>query len=121
MTYNNCDITEYFVHGIDSRGKIFFVENEGSVEIREVTKFDCISLTLEIDYTEEEIVKIKKAIEQIDTNQFELPDDKYFSSPATNGTEGELFYNSMTNKLQKFVDGVWIDISNVGGPPSPRR
>jgi hypothetical protein len=121
LKYNNCDVTEYFVHGIDSKGKIFFVENEGSVEIREVTKFECVSLTLEIDYTEEEIVEIKKTIEQIDTNQFELPDDRYFSSPATNGTEGELFYNSMTNKLQKFVDGVWIDISNVGGPPSPRR
>jgi len=122
LKYTKCDVTEYFVHGIDTRGKIFFVENEGTVEIREVTKFACVSLTLEIDYTEEEITEIEKTIVVIDRNPFEYEgEDAYFSTPATNGTEGELFYNSMTNKLQEYVNGEWVDISNVGGPPSPRR
>lgn len=122
LIYNNCKVTEYFVHGIDSRGKIFFVENEGSVEIREVTKFDCVSLTLEINYTENEIVAIEKTLEILDSNQFEHDNgDVYFSVPSTNGTEGELFYNSNTNKLQKFENGEWIDISRAGGPPAPRK
>lgn len=122
LKYNDCMVTEYFVHGIDSRGKIFFVENEGTVEIREVTKFECVSLTLEIDYTEEEIIAIEKTIELIEINPFEHDgEDVYFSSPSTNGTEGELFYNSNTNKLQKFENGKWIDISRTGGPPAPRK
>ena len=29
LVYAQCDVTEYFVHGVDSRGKIFFVENQG--------------------------------------------------------------------------------------------
>lgn len=123
LVYKGCDVTEYFVHGIDSRGKIFFVENDGSVEIREVTKFACTSFTIDVDYTEEEIIQIKKEIKSVNINPFELEGnfDEFFSSPATNGTEGELFYNSMTNKLQKFVNGEWINISGPGGPPSPRR
>jgi len=122
LKYNNCDVTEYFVHGVDTLGKIFFVENSGTVEIREVTKFECVSLSLEIDYTEEDIVKIEKIIETSNRNPFEYAgDDPYFSTPATNGTEGELFYNSNTNKLQRFIHGEWVDISGPGGPPSPRR
>ena len=124
LVYRGCDVEEYFVHGIDSRGKIFFVENQGDVEIREVTKFECTSFTIEIDYTEEELLEIEEIIEKIEfTSPFEFAhdDDIYFSHPATNGTEGELFYNSMTNTLQRFVDGEWIDISNVGGPPTPRK
>jgi len=121
LVYSDCDVTEYFVHGIDSRGKIFFVENDGSVEIREVTKFECISFTIEIEYTENEIIQIEKTIRTIGQNIFETgSDDTYFSTPA-NGTEGELFYNSDTNRLQKWVNGEWTDISGVGGPPSPRR
>jgi hypothetical protein len=123
LIYNNCKVTEYFVHGIDSRGKIFFVENEGTVEIREVTKFACVSLTLEINYTEKEIDAIEKTIEIVDaSNKFEHDNgDVYFSVPSTNGTEGELFYNSNTNKLQKFENGKWVDISRAGGPPAPRK
>jgi hypothetical protein len=122
LKYSNCDVTEYFVHGVDSLGKIWFVENTGTVEIREVTKFECVSLTLEIEYTEEEVTQIEKIIEFTSTNRFEYAgDEPYFSTPATNGTEGELFYNSMTNTLQKFVNGEWIDISGKGGPPAPRR
>lgn len=122
LIYKDCDVTEYFVHGVDSRGKIFFVENEGTVEIREVTKFECVSFTIEIDYEEDELTEILETIEYIDQNPFEIEGgDEFFSKPVTNGTEGELFYNSMTNKLQKFVDGIWIDISGVGGPPIPRK
>jgi len=122
LVYRDCDVTEYFVHGVDSRGKIFFVENEGTVEIREVTKFECVSFTIEIDYTEEEIEKIKETINIVERSIFEtVGDNPYFSVTPTNGTEGELFYNSDTNRLQKFVNGEWVDISGVGGPPSPRR
>ena len=125
LLYRDCDVREYFVHGVDSRGKIFFVENQGEVEIREVTKFDCTSFTLEIDYTEDEVIEIQETIEYIDRDisPFELEgsDDSFFSVPGFNGTEGQLFYNSMVNKLQQFVNGTWVDISGVGGPPSPRR
>ncbi len=122
LKYSDCDVTEYFVHGVDSRGKIFFVENDGEVEIREVTKFECISFTIEIDYTEGEIEEIKQTITTQKRNIFETGgDDPYFSRPQGNGTEGQLFYNSDTNTLQKFLNGEWVDISGVGGPPSPRR
>lgn len=122
LKYSDCDVTEYFVHGVDSKGKIFFTEEDGTVEIREVTKFECVSFTIEIEYEEGEIEEIQNTIELIGRSQFEFAeDDIYFSKPATNGTEGELFYNSQTNILQKFVNGEWIDISGVGGPPSPRR
>ncbi|MBA4718554.1 MAG: hypothetical protein HRO68_05480 [Nitrosopumilus sp.] len=122
LIYRDCDVIEYFVHGVDSKGKIFFVENEGTVEIREVTKFECRSFTIGIDYTEEEIEEIKQSITIIERSIFETGgDDPYFSVNPVNGTEGELFYNSDTNRLQKFVNGEWMDISGVGGPPSPRR
>jgi len=122
LRYNNCDVIEYFVHGVDSRGKIFFVENDGTVEIREVTKFECVSFTIEINYAEGEIEEIKERATILGKSIFETDsDDPYFSTPHGNGTEGELFYNSDTNTLQKFLNGVWVDISGVGGPPSPRR
>jgi len=122
LLYRDCDVTEYFVHGVDSRGKIFFVENDGTVEIREVTKFECISFTIEIDYTEEEIIELQQTITKIGKSIFEAFDgDLYFSAVPANATEGLLFYNSDTNRLQKFVNGEWINISGVGGPPSPRR
>jgi len=122
LIYRGCDVTEYFVHGVDSRGKIFFVENEGTVEIREVTKFECVSFTIDIDYTEEEIIELVQSITTITNGIFELHDgDPYFSSVPANATEGQLFYNSDTNRLQKFVNGEWINISGIGGPPSPRR
>ena len=122
LLYKDCDVTEYFVHGIDSRGKIFFAPNEGEVEIREVTKFACTTFTLDIDYEEEEIQEILETIEYIDRSPFEIEtEDGYYSRPSLNATEGELYYNSMTNKLQKFKNGTWVDISGVGGPPTPRR
>ena len=121
LKYSNCDVTEYFVHGVDSKGKIFFTEEDGTVEIREVTKFECISLELEIEITEADVSQLEKTIKLVDTNSFETDGDTYFSAAPEGATEGDLYYNSITNKLQKIVNGTWIDISGVGGPPSPRR
>ncbi|MCV0401586.1 MAG: hypothetical protein K5777_06385 [Nitrosopumilus sp.] len=123
LKYADCDVVEYFVHGVDSKGKIFFTEEDGTVEIREVTKFECVSFSLEVEILESDLERLEKTLDLVEsTNKFEIPTEKgYFSKPATNGTEGELFYNSMTNKLQKFVNGEWLDISGTGGPPSPRR
>ena len=122
LKYNDCDVTEYFVHGVDSKGKIFFTEEDGTVEIREVTKFECVSFALEIEITEDDITVLEKTIELIDTSEFEVEgDDSYFSSAPEGAEDGDLFYNSITNKLQRNDNGTWIDISGVGGPPSPRR
>jgi hypothetical protein len=132
LEYRDCSVTEYFVHGVDSKGKIFFLEEDGTIEIREVTKFSCISFTLnidppdrkaEIEYTLERLEEAKKRLEGLDiTLNFEYNEsDSFFSSSPDTGEEGELFYNSMTNTLQKFKNGTWVDISGVGGPPSPRR
>ncbi len=126
LEYRECDVEEYFVHGIDSRGKIFFTENDGTVEIREVTKFECISFTLNIDLLQEsqEIEDTLAEIEseKLETSKFEYEGlEPYFSNSPANPSEGDLFYNSNTNTLQKFVDGKWVDISGVGGPPIPRR
>ena len=121
LEYRTCDVTEYFVHGVDSKGKIFFTEEDGTVEIREVTKFQCVSFTLNVEITEEDIAQLKKTIEIVSTNQFELGEEDYFSAAPEESEEGDLFYNSISNRLQKFLNGTWIDISGVGGPPSPRR
>lgn len=122
LKYNNCDVTEYFVHGVDSKGKIFFTEEDGTVEIREVTKFECISFELEIEITEKDISQLEKTIKLVNESSFEISDgDAYFSAAPEGAKEGDLYYNSITNKLQKNVNGTWVDISGVGGPPSPRR
>jgi len=122
LKYNDCDITEYFVHGVDSKGKIFFTEEDGTVEIREVTKFECVSFTLEVEITDEDISQLKKTLDIIGKSEFELDiDDEYFSAAPEDAEEGDLFYNSISNRLQKFVNGNWTNISGVGGPPSPRR
>jgi len=120
LEYKECDVTEYFVHGVDSKGKIFFLEEDGTVEIREVTKFACVSFTLNLDPFE--VKDVDDIIAEIKSGNFEVDiNDPFYSSAPGNSTEGELFYNSMTNTLQKFVDGEWVDISGKGGPPSPRR
>ena len=49
LEYRECKVTEYFVHGVDSKGKIFFTEEDGTVEIREVSKFSCVSFTLNLE------------------------------------------------------------------------
>ena len=121
LRYNACDVSEYFVHGVDSKGKIFFTEEDGTVEIREVTKFECISFRLEVEITDDDITQLEKTLEIINASPFELGEDPYFSSAPEEAEEGDLFYNSVSNRLQKFVNGNWTNISGVGGPPSPRR
>ena len=126
LEYRDCKVTEYFVHGVDSKGKIFFTEEDGTVEIREVSKFSCVSFTLNLTPRNAGLV-IDTVLDRFvdeDSDEFKFEyraDDPYFSTNPLNSTEGELFFNSMTNTLQKYVDGEWVDISEKGGPPSPRR
>ncbi len=50
LSYEKCFVIDYFVHSVDSKGKISFLkENDLSIEIREVTKFSCNSFHLIID------------------------------------------------------------------------
>ena len=131
LEYSGCSVDEYFVYGVDSKGKIFFGEEDGTVEIREVTKFACTGFTLNIDpYFESKViddVELKFESDELDLEkseleQFEYGQDAYFSDSPITPNHGDLFYNSMTNTLQKYVNGTgWIDISGVGGPSSPRR
>ena len=131
LEYRDCSIDEYFIHGIDSKGKIFFLEEDGTVEIREVTKFSCISFTLNIDPPKKTNI-ISDALKRLEVTQkelegldikmtFEYGGDAFFSESPDTPVEGTLFYNSMTNTLQQYKNGTWVDISGVGGPPSPRR
>ncbi|MCH8086046.1 MAG: hypothetical protein IIC15_06450 [Thaumarchaeota archaeon] len=131
LEYRDCSIDEYFIHGVDSKGKIFFLEEDGTVEIREVTKFSCISFTLNIDppkktkIISEVLKKLEVAQEELEgldiKMTFEYGGESFFSESPDTPEEGTLFYNSMTNTLQQYKNGTWVDISGVGGPPSPRR
>ncbi len=49
LSYEKCFVDDYFVHSVDSRGKIPFIEGFQGIEIREVTKFSCNSFNLIID------------------------------------------------------------------------
>ena len=49
LSYEKCMVSDYFVHSVDSRGKIPFIEGNDGIEIREVTKFSCNSFHLIID------------------------------------------------------------------------
>ena len=49
LSYERCFVKDYFIHGVDSRGKIPFIEDFQGIEIREVTKFSCSSFHLIID------------------------------------------------------------------------
>jgi hypothetical protein len=122
LEYSGCSVTEYFIHGVDSKGKIFFLEEDGTVEIREVTKFACTSFTLNIDPRNTASSDIEETISQLEQSEFEInSDDPFFSDAPIDSNEGDLFYNSMTNTLQRYENGTWVDISNIGGPPSPRK
>ena len=126
LEYRGCSVTEYFIHGVDSKGKIFFLEEDGTVEIREVTKFECTSFTLNIDPTrtpiEETLSEMEEQVISEDIRDFEFhANDPYFSNAPDGSNEGDLFYNSMTNTLQEFRNGTWVDITKAGGPSAPRR
>ena len=120
LEYRDCSITEYFVHGVDSKGKIFFLEEDGTIEIREVAKFSCVSFTLNIDPVRAKTT-IDETISELKGEFDHTGTDSFFSNAPRNSVEGDLFYNSMTNTLQRYENGTWVDISGVGGPPSPRR
>jgi len=50
LSYTKCMVYDYFVHSVDSKGKIAFLPgNDLSIEIREVTKFSCTSFRLLLD------------------------------------------------------------------------
>jgi len=86
LEYRDCSIDEYFIHGVDSKGKIFFLEEDGTVEIREVTKFSCISFTLNID-PRPSTTKIDEIIEKIEQSKFEYSGESpYFSSAPTDSS-----------------------------------
>ncbi len=122
LEYSGCSVTEYFIHGVDSKGKIFFLEEDGTVEIREVTKFSCTGFTLNIEPDKTAISSIEKTISQFVPSDFEFnPNNPYFSNAPTDSSDGDLFYNSNTNTLQRYENGTWVDISKTGGPASPRK
>jgi len=49
LSYEKCMVSDYFVHSVDSRGKIPFIKGNDGIEIREVTKFSCNSFRLVIE------------------------------------------------------------------------
>ena len=50
LSHEKCIVSDYFVHSVDSRGKIPFLKgNDQAIEIREVTKFSCNSFKLLLD------------------------------------------------------------------------
>lgn len=98
LEYNKCTLEEYFVHSVDSLGKIQFIEGKDSIEIREVTKLGCKSFSINLDKfgTElnEEIIVEKE--------------------PSINN-EGDLKFNLRTNTVQIYQNGEWVDYSNKDG------
>jgi len=83
LVYKKCEVTEYFVHVVDSKGTIFFLKDDGSVEIREVTKFACSSFSLDLTKAE------------------------------NNDFEGDVHFNTSTNTWQKYVNGEWTNMSST--------
>jgi hypothetical protein len=99
LEYSKCELSEYFVHAIDSLGKIQFIERESAIEIREVVKFECKGFTINLD--------------GFGTS----PDNQlvHEKAPVDQPEEGDLRYNTGTNILQKYQNGEWINISGKGG------
>lgn len=122
LSYKGCRVTEYFIHGVDSKGTIRFTEDDGTVEIREVTKFQCISFSIDTEVTDEDIKDINKSIKIITEDSVAIPEDTPLSgNHPESPLEGELFFNSMTNTLQQYKNNTWIDITGKGGPATPRK
>jgi len=118
LQYKQCRVTQYFVHVVDSKGTILFLKDDGSVEIREVTKFGCVSFTLDITNADSALISYGPNITNSD--EFEKVTVGANNKSSTN-IEGMLLFNSNTNTLQKYVNGTWVDISSKGGPPTPGR
>ena len=50
LSYEKCSVFDYFVHAVDSRGKIPFLDDgTQEIEFREVTKFTCQSFDLIVE------------------------------------------------------------------------
>ena len=104
LEYDRCVLDEYFVHSVDSLGKIQFIEGEDRIEIREVTKFECRSFTISLDRFGGNLIE-------------EIIDEKELPKFAK---EGEINYNANTTSYQQYQNGEWVDISNTGDLPTQR-
>jgi hypothetical protein len=98
LVYKRCQLDEYFVHSVDSLGKIQFIEGQDNIEIREVTKLECSSFSISLD--------------KFGTSINDIVNEKSVTEP----NEGDLKYNTISNTLQKYQNGEWTDISGKGGP-----
>ena len=104
LVYDKCVLDEYFVHAVDSLGKIQFIEGDEGIEIREVAKFECDSFTISLD-------GFGTGLEEVIFYEKDLPEFV---------NEGEIMYNTNTNTLQQYQNGKWVDISGKGGPAIQR-
>ena len=104
LVYNKCELDEYFVHAVDSLGKIQFIEGDGRIEIREVTKFACQSFTI--------------SLEGFGTSLTE--ESNYEKDLPEFAKEGEIKYNPSTTTYQQYQNGKWVDISKTGDPRTQR-
>lgn len=104
LEYDRCVLEEYFVHSVDSLGKIQFIEGKVGIEIREVAKFECKSFTISLDRFGDNLT------EEINYEK-DLPE---FAK------EGEIKYNPSTTTYQQYQNGKWVDISKTGDPRTQR-
>ena len=103
LEYKRCQLDEYFVHSVDSLGKIQFIEGQDNIEIREVTKLECDSFSISLD-------KFGTSVNN----------GVVYEKSVIEPNEGDLTYNTISNTLQKYQDGEWVDISGKGGPQIQR-
>ena len=99
LEYDRCVLEEYFVHSVDSLGKIQFIEGEDKIEIREVTKFECKSFTISLDRFGDNL-----------TEEIKYEDLPEFAK------EGEIKYDPSTTIYHQYQNGEWVDISKTVNP-----
>jgi len=104
LEYDKCVLEEYFVHSVDSLGKIQFIEGEDKIEIREVTKFECSFFTISLDRFGNNL--IEEIIDEKDLPKF--------------AKEGEIKYNPSTATYKQYQNGEWVDIRKTGDPRTQR-
>jgi len=118
LAYKQCNVKEYYVYVMDSKS---FLKDDGTAEIREVTKIGCVSFTLDLG-KDGEGIKLKKSINITNSSNVDtVTGTASINKQSHDSNEGELLYNSNTNTLQKYVNGTWTDISSKGGPPAPKK